>query len=173
MMAILYIMAAGYSAACETSEGKCDNPSSMIGLELTPIILQSGVGLHFSHAIGGKWTISAGAGINVRNIAKGLSETEKSHYKEFSDMDVRPEGLDASWGECSVQYWLGKCYKGAFLSVGIRHGTECGLGFMAEGGFRIRIAKGLGLSLSARCIMPENKNYNIAENIKIGINYAF
>ncbi|MGM9734992.1 MAG: hypothetical protein ACI3ZL_01120 [Candidatus Cryptobacteroides sp.] len=176
MMTIFCLMA--FLTGCPASDKPKEpdgRPSLMIGVDLMPVVLLSGAGLHFSHALGRHWSIYAGAWLGVREICGGQSETEKEHYNEFPGTYVSVSAEDMHKCECAFQYWIGECHNGTFLSAGIRYGDRSGIDTFAEAGFRIRITKGLGLSLSLKCGICEGirKGGINTDNINIGINYAF
>lgn len=163
------------SPAAEHKPAGDESRSILIGADLMPAVMLSGAGVHFSHAAGRHWSIYAGAWLDLRRTAKGFSQTEKDHYGEFSVAGKQGLSTDFHICECAVQYWTGHCFKGTFLSLGIRYGDRTGVDAFAEAGFRIRIVKGLGISLSLKCGIAEGirKGGINTDNINIGINYAF
>ena len=145
----------------------------LVGTDLVPVLTKGAV-LYFSHSFANKWAVSADFGLW---FYRKLNSTEKEHYiqfqEELSDMSVR--GTDSFRHEITIQFWPDTAFKGHFISFGLRYGNKSRTDCILEYGYRIRLAKGFGVSCSIKAginsiIRKTPINSNL---IKIGISYDF
>jgi hypothetical protein len=155
------------SQACLSQERSC-----MAGLDLTAF-LRSSVQAEVSYSFNRHWSLGGEACVTYKRLAKGKSELEQEHDREFdSASSISAEPFLQS-GAIVLSYWPDMAFKGLHLSVGVRADEVTDI--ITEAGYTLSLWKDICLSIGLRVpiIQSISEGSIDAKAVTLGINYRF
>lgn len=124
------------------------------------------------HPFSDRWSMSASAGVSIRQIKDPRFDETDTHHKEFDDTTERSP--DSSHAESfSFSYWPQSVNKGIAVSIGAEHLGNAGFDAIFGISYRIPIWKGLSADIrwQTRCIRPII--YGTKDNGTAGLNLYY
>lgn len=177
MKVLILIFAGIFICLCsfgQTRNRALEDYSSLIGIDVTSVIIDRSMVLHIGHAFSRHWSIHGSASLRIAGMQKSVNNEETGHYMEFGKEQITEsiKDLNTFNGSFCLSFWPKQSLKGMNIRVGLIYGNRNGPDCRIGAGYMFRIWKMVHADISYEFDILEARRERISSGtgLRLGIN---